>query len=248
VNSGLGLHFSQIEQCSGADAFDTMFNPRHFVKGDRASPGGALRQRGSLRISCAAANQPSTGTFFKGRRGALHDGRNNTATRSGNTVHNENNFEIERSNVEFASCGTVLKGVLLTPKGKREALPTIVLARGMSGVKEGSIMKYAEHFARGGFAVLAYDNINFGDSGGEPRQEVDPALPRRGYRDAITYVNSRPDVDKTRVGIFVTSFRRSRSRGGRTRSPPQMCRFTNASNQQVQGVPASAARCASRST
>ena len=131
---------------------------------------------------------------------------NNTATRSGNTVHNENNFEIERLNVEFASCGTVLKGVFLTPKGKREVLPTIVMAPGMSGVKEGSIMKYAEYFARGGFAVLAYDNINFGDSGGEPRQEVDPALQRRGYRDAITYVSSRTDVDKTRIGIFGTSY------------------------------------------
>ena len=111
---------------------------------------------------------------------------NNTATRAGSVVHNQNNFEIERSNVEFPSCGTVLKGIFLTPMGKRETLPTIVMAPGMSGVKEGSIMKYAEYFARGGFAVLAYDNINFGESGGEPRQEVDPALQRRGYRDAIT--------------------------------------------------------------
>lgn len=50
----------------------------------------------------------------------------------------------------------------------------------MSGVKEASIMKYAEYLARGGFAVLAHDNINFGDSGGEPRQEVDPALQLAG--------------------------------------------------------------------
>src|SRR5260370_10930794 len=132
--------------------------------------------------------------------------RNNTATRSGNTVHNENNFEIERSNVEFASCGTVLKGVLLAPKGKREALPTIVMAPGMSGVKEGSIMKYAEHFARGGFSVLAYDNINFSDSGVEPRQEVDPALQRRGYRDAITYITGRPGAHNTHCGIFRTTY------------------------------------------
>ena len=67
-------------------------------------------------------------------------------------------------------------------------------------------MKYAEYFARGGFAVLAYDNINFGASGGEPRQEVDPLLQRRGYRDAITYAGLRPEIDKTRIGIFGTSF------------------------------------------
>ena len=131
---------------------------------------------------------------------------NNTATRAGNIDHNQDKYEIEGSKVEFASCGTSLRGLFLMPKEKREALPTIVMAPGMSGVKEGSIMKYAEYFARGGFAVLAYDNINFGESGGEPRQEVDPALQRRGYRDAITYVSSRPEVDKTRIGIFGTSY------------------------------------------
>src|SRR5260370_35529006 len=115
----------------------------------------------------------------------------NIAIRAGNVVHNQNNFEIERSKVEFPSCGTILRGILLTPKSKTEALPVIVMAPCMSGGKEGSIMRYAEYFARGGFAVLAYDKINFGESGGEPRQEADPALQRRGYRDASTHVNSR---------------------------------------------------------
>ena len=131
---------------------------------------------------------------------------NNTAIRSGNVVHNQNDFEIERATVEFSSRGAILRGILLAPKGKTDAVPAIVMAPGMSGVKEGSIMKYAEYFASGGFAVLAYDNINFGESGGEPRQEVDPALQRRGYRDAITYVSSRREIDKTRIGIFGTSY------------------------------------------
>src|SRR5260370_21472782 len=113
----------------------------------------------------------------------------NIAIRAGNVVHNQNNFEIERSKVEFPSCGTILRGILLTPKSKTEALPVIVMAPGMSGVKEGSIMKYAEYFARGGFAVLAYDNINVGEAGGEPRQEVDPARQPRGYPGAVTYVS-----------------------------------------------------------
>ncbi|SEC95938.1 alpha/beta hydrolase [Bradyrhizobium erythrophlei] len=130
----------------------------------------------------------------------------NAAIRAGNVVHNQNNFEIERSKVELASCGAILSGILLTPKGERGALPAIVMAPGMSGVKEGSILKYGEYFARGGFAVLAFDNINFGESGGETRQEVDPTLQRRGYRDAITYIGSRPEVDKTRIGLFGTSY------------------------------------------
>ena len=129
-----------------------------------------------------------------------------TATRTGNVIHNQNDFEIEQSEADFPSCGAVLRGTFLKPKGKTEPLPAIVMAPGMSGVKEGSIMKYAEYFALGGFAVLAYDNINFGASGGEPRQEVDPLLQRRGYRDAITYAGLRPEVDKTRIGIFGTSY------------------------------------------
>jgi fermentation-respiration switch protein FrsA (DUF1100 family) len=130
----------------------------------------------------------------------------NKASHTGNVVRNENDFEIERSTLAFPSCGETLKGAFLTPKGKTGPLPTIVMAPGMSGVKEGSIMKYAEYFARGGFAVLAYDHIYFGESGGEPRQEVDPALQRRGYRDAITFISARPEIDAARLGIFGTSY------------------------------------------
>lgn len=132
-------------------------------------------------------------------------GSSNTAERTGNVVHNTNTLQFERHAVEFPSCGAVLRGFLLLPKAAGP-LPAITMAPGMSGVKEGSIMKYAEHFARGGFAVLAYDNINFGASGGEPRQEVDPALQRRGYRDAITFLSLRPEVDAARIGIFGTSY------------------------------------------
>jgi hypothetical protein len=120
---------------------------------------------------------------------------NNVARRAGNVVNNDNDLEIERCHVEFLSRGTVLKGMLIKPRGKTEGLPCVIMAPGISGVKEGSIRKYAEYFARGGFAVIAYDNVNFGESGGEPRQEVDPQLQRRGYRDAITSASLRPEID-----------------------------------------------------
>jgi uncharacterized protein len=129
----------------------------------------------------------------------------NTAVRTGNAVNNTRDVAFDAHTVEFASCGATLRGVLLSPQIDGP-WPAIVMAPGMSGVKEGSIMKYAEYFARGGFAVLAYDNINFGESGGEPRQEVDPALQRRGYRDAITFLNLRPEIDPDRIGVFGTSF------------------------------------------
>ena len=133
--------------------------------------------------------------------------KSNTADgRSDNIVHNDQNGAFERINVEFPSCGVLLRGMLLLPTPREGKLPAIVMAPGMSGVKEGSIFRYAECFARGGFAVLAYDNINFGESQGEPRQEADPLLQRRGYRDAITFVSLRPEVDRARIGIWGTSY------------------------------------------
>jgi hypothetical protein len=91
----------------------------------------------------------------------------NTAARTGNSIKNTQDFEFRRHDVDFPSCGVTLHGQLLVPntEGPHAA---IAMAPGMSGVKEGSIMKFAEFFASGGFAVLAYDNINFGSSGESP--------------------------------------------------------------------------------
>src|SRR5437868_233567 len=101
-----------------------------------------------------------------------------TAVRTGNIIQNSEDCGYARHEVEFPSCGAMLRGLLFVPEGRTGNLPAIAMAPGMSGVKEGSILKYAEHFARGGFVVLAFDNINFGASGGEPRQEADPQLQR----------------------------------------------------------------------
>jgi hypothetical protein len=111
------------------DALDTMFSTHVILsKGIVRRPGAPYRSVD--RCGCRAHRQisraPARSSKVKEERYTMS--RNNTATPRDNTVHNENNFEIERSNVEFASCGSLLKGVLLTTKGKREALPTIVMA------------------------------------------------------------------------------------------------------------------------
>ncbi|MBN8875640.1 MAG: alpha/beta hydrolase [Rhodospirillales bacterium] len=130
----------------------------------------------------------------------------NVAKHTGNPVHNTEDVPIETRRVAFDSCGATLRGLLLSPAGTTGPRPAIAMAPGLSGVKEGSIAKYADFFARGGFTVLAFDNINFGESGGEPRQEADPALQRRGYRDAITFLTLQPEVDRERIGIWGTSY------------------------------------------
>ena len=60
--------------------------------------------------------------------------------------------------------------------------------------------------ASAGHVVLAYDHRNFGDSDGEPRQELDPWLQVRDYRHAITFAQTLDGVDPDRVGIWGTSY------------------------------------------
>jgi fermentation-respiration switch protein FrsA (DUF1100 family) len=112
-----------------------------------------------------------------------------------------------RQNVEFLSEGVTLRGWFYPARGEpHHATPAIVMAHGFSAVKEQYLDRYAEVFSAAGFAVLVYDHRNFGDSDGTPRQEVDPALQKRGYRDAISYVSTRPEVDASRIGIWGSSF------------------------------------------
>ena len=54
--------------------------------------------------------------------------------------------------------------------------------------------------------MLAYDHRNFGDSDGEPRQELDPWVQVRDYRHAITFAQTLDGVDPDRVGVWGSSY------------------------------------------
>jgi alpha-beta hydrolase superfamily lysophospholipase len=62
--------------------------------------------------------------------------------------------------------------------------------------------RYAEAFQQAGMAVLLYDHRNFGLSGGEPRQEINKWVQARGYRDAINYAVTLPQVDAGRIALW----------------------------------------------
>ena len=49
---------------------------------------------------------------------------------------------------------------------------------------------YAEVLAEAGVSALLYDHLNLGISGGEPRQEINPWVQSRGYRDAVTLAST----------------------------------------------------------
>jgi fermentation-respiration switch protein FrsA (DUF1100 family) len=111
-----------------------------------------------------------------------------------------------RIDVEFEANGTTLRGWLYTPDTGRGPFPTIVMAHGFSALKEMGLDQYAEVFAAKGLGALVYDNRNLGASDGEPRLDIDPVAQMRDYRHAITYAQSRPEVDADRIGIWGTSY------------------------------------------
>src|SRR5260370_28001465 len=107
-----------------------------------------------------------------------------------------------RRDIEFNADGLTLRGWLYLPDGATKPVSTVVMAHGFSCLKEMFLDKYAETFAAAGFGVLVYDNPNFADSDGLPRQEVDPWGQIHDYRHAITYASSLPEVDADRLGIW----------------------------------------------
>lgn len=104
--------------------------------------------------------------------------------------------------VEFISENAILRGRLYNCTGIKKS-PIIIMAHGYSATIEGMTAdRYAEAFCKAGFAVLLYDHRNFGISGGEPRQQVNKWIQARGYRDAINFVTTLPEVDPDKIGLW----------------------------------------------
>lgn len=111
-----------------------------------------------------------------------------------------------RIDVEFKADDTTLRGWLYTPNGATGPFPTVVMCHGFAAYKEMDLDDYAAAFAKGGLAVLVYDNRCLGASDGEPRHDIDPVAQMRDYRHAISYVQSLPQINGDRIGIWGTSY------------------------------------------
>lgn len=105
--------------------------------------------------------------------------------------------------IEFQSEGATLRGRLYIPKNNSTKLPVIIMAHGYSATIEGMVAdRFAEVFRNAGFAVLLYDHRNLGISDGEPRQELNRWTQARGFRDAIEFVISLPEIDSAKIGLW----------------------------------------------
>ena len=54
--------------------------------------------------------------------------------------------------------------------------------------------------------MLVHDHRNFGASGGDLRGDVDPWRQIADWRRAISYLEARPEVDPSRIGLWGTSY------------------------------------------
>lgn len=108
--------------------------------------------------------------------------------------------------VEFSSEGATLRGLLFLPEMPTGKLPLIVMAHGTSATVSMVADKYAQAFCNAGLAALLYDHRNFGRSGGEPRQEINPWIQCRGYRDAIDFAVTRDEIDPGRIALWGDSY------------------------------------------
>jgi uncharacterized protein len=119
----------------------------------------------------------------------------------------EGSTMVERRDVEFGvDGGDRLRGWLFLPSKRAGPLPAISLAHGYAGVKEHGLERFARAFAEAGFVGLVHDHRNFGASDGAVRHDIDPWRQIADWRRAISFLETQPEVDATRIGVWGTSY------------------------------------------
>lgn len=109
---------------------------------------------------------------------------------------------MRQQTVHFYSEGCKLHGVLRLPDEGQGPWPAIVQGPGWLGLHDAKLYeRYHKSFTAAGYAVLVFDYRGFGDSEGE-KGLVMPQRQAEDIRNAITYMQTRAEVDPTRIGLF----------------------------------------------
>jgi len=80
--------------------------------------------------------------------------------------------------------------------------PAIIVSGSWTTVKEQMAGLYAKKLAEKGFITLVIDFRNFSESEGEPRFYENPVQKIEDIQNAVTFMQSLPQVDKERIGAF----------------------------------------------
>lgn len=102
----------------------------------------------------------------------------------------------------FTHEGTTLAATLFRPDGAAHPVPAVVSAQGFGNVKEVFLPAVAEQLAGAGIASLHFDYAGFGDSGGEPRQHVEPVAQLAQFDTALGHLAGLNGIDAGRIGVW----------------------------------------------
>lgn len=111
-----------------------------------------------------------------------------------------------KEQVSFLSDGARIAAEFYKPANVAPPYPTVVMGGGWCCVKEPIQPDYAKYLVDAGYACLIFDYRHLGESDGEPLQHINPWARIHDYRDAMTYVSSREDVDGARIGVWGISY------------------------------------------
>lgn len=104
--------------------------------------------------------------------------------------------------VSFFNAGCRLAGTVLLPDPDVRAAPGIVQGPGWLGLRDAKLYQpYHEALTRAGFVVLTLDYRGFADSEGDATF-LDPMDQVSDIRAGLSYLQTRPEVDPRRLGLF----------------------------------------------
>ncbi|MDT3405438.1 alpha/beta hydrolase [Mucilaginibacter terrae] len=108
--------------------------------------------------------------------------------------------------IRFKSEGINCAGTIYKPEG-HGPFPAVLMSHGFGAVRAmRNIPEVGQLLAEAGILALAIDFRFLGDSEGFPRQQVLPNAQRQDLRNAISYLETRSDVNKDKIGLWGTSF------------------------------------------
>src|ERR1051326_546879 len=109
--------------------------------------------------------------------------------------------KMEKEEVHFYSAGHRLTGYWYPPKTSTEKAPAVVCCHGFSAMIDVQLVGVPEALSDAGYGALTFYCRGLGKSEG-PRGRVIPWEQVEDVRNAISYLQTRADVDPKQIGLF----------------------------------------------
>ncbi len=108
----------------------------------------------------------------------------------------------------FQAEGALCAATLYVPldADPAEQLPAILMVGGWGSIQRAMTSSFTHSFVEAGFAVMEFDFPGWGDSGGQPRQGIDPWRRTRVADTALAHLKAQPMVAAQRITLWGTSF------------------------------------------